>query len=313
MQIGATATEWAVFVGVVVAALAIDWTLFGRPKNHISFREAAIRSGFFVAVGGLFSLFVLHHKGKDPAIAYLVAYLVEESLSVDNLFVFLVLFTYFRVSEGRQQRILFWGILGAVVMRGVFIVAGEALLSKFNFMNYVFGGFLLVTGAKLLVRKEENVDPEDNIALKLARRFLRTTNEYHGDHFFVVKEGVRHATPLFLVLVVVEFTDLLFAVDSVPAVLAISDDVYVVYTSNIMAILGLRALYFVLSGMMGRFHHLGKGLAVILLFIGAKMAGSAFVHIPPLGSLAVIVSVLAIAVVASLLHPQSETPRADDS
>jgi tellurite resistance protein TerC len=313
MQIGATATEWAVFVGVVVAALAIDWTLFGRPKNHISFREAAIRSVFFVAVGGLFSLFVLHHKGKDPAIAYLVAYLVEESLSVDNLFVFLVLFTYFRVSEGRQQRILFWGILGAVVMRGVFIVAGEALLSKFNFMNYVFGGFLLVTGAKLLVRKEENVDPEDNIALKLARRFLRTTNEYHGDHFFVVKEGVRHATPLFLVLVVVEFTDLLFAVDSVPAVLAISDDVYVVYTSNIMAILGLRALYFVLSGMMGRFHHLGKGLAVILLFIGAKMAGSAFVHIPPLGSLAVIVSVLAIAVVASLLHPQSETPGADDS
>lgn len=313
MQIGATATEWAVFVGVVVAALAIDWTLFGRPKNHISFREAAIRSVFFVAVGGLFSLFVLHHKGKDPAIAYLVAYLVEESLSVDNLFVFLVLFTYFRVSEGRQQRILFWGILGAVVMRGLFIVAGEALLSKFNFMNYVFGGFLLVTGAKLLFRKEENVDPEENVALKLARRFLRTTPEYHGDHFFVVKEGVRHATPLFLVLVVVEFTDLLFAVDSVPAVLAISDDVYVVYTSNIMAILGLRALYFVLSGMMGRFHHLGKGLAVILLFIGAKMASSAFVHIPPLGSLAVIVAVLTIAVVASLLHPQSETPRADDS
>ncbi|MFZ5894557.1 MAG: TerC family protein [Myxococcota bacterium] len=312
MHIGATATDWAAFVGVVVAALTIDWALFGRPKNHISFREAAIRSIFFVSVGGLFSLYVLHQKGKDPALTYLVAYLVEESLSVDNLFVFLVLFTYFRVSEGRQQRILFWGILGAIVMRGVFIVAGEALLSKFHFMNYVFGGFLIVTGGKLLLRKEENVDPEDNIALKLARRFLRTTNEYNGDHFFVVKDGVRYATPLFLVLVVVEFTDLLFAVDSVPAVLAISSDVYVVYTSNIMAILGLRALYFVLSGMMGRFHHLGKGLAVILLFIGAKLVSSSFIEIKPLASLAVIVTVLTISIVASLLHPQPEAPPADD-
>lgn len=313
MQIGATATDWAVFVGVVVAALTIDWLVFGRPKNHISFREAAIRSVFFVAVGLSFSLFVLSHKGKDSAIAYIVAYLVEESLSVDNLFVFLVLFTYFRVSEGRQQRILFWGILGAVVMRGVFIVAGEALLAKFQFMNYVFGGFLLLTGGKLLFRKEESVDPEGNFALKLARRYLRTTNEYNGDHFFLVKDGVRYATPLFLVLVVVEFTDLLFAVDSVPAVLAISGDVYVVYTSNIMAILGLRALYFVLSGMMGRFHHLGKGLAVILLFIGAKMAGSAFIHVSSLVSLAVIVLVLAGSVVASLLLPQAEAPSADDS
>lgn len=313
MQIGATATDWAVFVGVVVAALTIDWLVFGRPKNHISFREAAIRSVFFVAVGFSFSLFVLNHKGKDAAIAYVVAYLVEESLSVDNLFVFLVLFTYFRVSEGRQQRILFWGILGAVVMRGLFIVAGEALLSKFHFMNYVFGGFLLITGGKLLFRKEESVDPEGNFALKLARRYLRTTNDYHEDHFFVVKDGVRYATPLFLVLLVVEFTDLLFAVDSVPAVLAISNDVYVVYTSNIMAILGLRALYFVLSGMMGRFHHLGKGLAVILLFIGAKMAASGFIHVSSLVSLAVIVLVLAISVVASLLLPQAEAPHADDS
>ncbi|MFT3723999.1 MAG: hypothetical protein QM773_10460 [Hyphomonadaceae bacterium] len=197
-------------------------------------------------------------------------------------------------------------------MRGVFIVAGEALLSKFHFMNYVFGGFLLFTGGKLLLRKEENVDPEDNFALKLARRFLRTTPEYNGDHFFLVKDGVRYATPMFVVLVVVEFTDLLFAVDSVPAVLAISGDIYVIYTSNIMAILGLRALYFVLSGMMGRFHHLGKGLAVILLFIGAKMVSSSFITISPLASLAVIVSVLTISVVASLLHPQPESPPADD-
>ncbi len=306
MHLGARATDWAVFVFVVVVALAFDRLMFGRSKGHVAFREALVRSVFFGVVGVGFSLFVYHQHGAAAAVPYLVAYVVEESLSVDNLFVFLVLFTYFRISESRQQRILFWGILGAVVMRGVFIVAGEALLSKFHFMNYVFGGFLLLTGAKLLFRKEEAVDPEDNIALKLGRRFLRTTTEYSDDRFFLMKDGVRYATPMFLVLLVVEFTDVLFAVDSVPAVLAISDDVYVVYTSNIMAILGLRALYFVLSGMMGRFHYLGKGLALILLFIGAKMALSSFVHLSPLLSLGVIVSVLTLSVAASLLYPQTE-------
>jgi len=311
MQFGASAIDWAVFTGVVLAALAIDRVIFGRPKSHISFREASIRSLFFVLVGALFSLFVYLRRGSDSALTYLVAYLVEESLSVDNLFVFLVLFTFFRVNEVRQQRILFWGILGAVIMRGIFIVAGTALLSKFHFMIYVFGGFLLLTGGKLLFRKEETVDPEDNVALKLARRFLRTTNDDSSDRFFVVKDGVRYATPLFLVLVVVEFTDLLFAVDSVPAVLAISNDVFIVYTSNIMAILGLRALYFVLSGMMGRFHYLATGLSVILLFIGAKMVLSGFFHVSPLISLSVIISVLTISVCASLLRPATEATTRD--
>lgn len=311
MQFGASAVDWAVFGGIVLAALAIDRLVFGRAKSHISFREAGVRSIFFVLVGTLFSLFVWQRRGADSALSYLVAYVVEESLSVDNLFVFLVLFTYFRINEVRQQRVLFWGILGAVLMRGIFIVAGSALLAKFHFMIYVFGGFLLLTGGKLLFRKEENVDPEDNVALKLARRFLRTTNDDSGDRFFVIKDGVRYATPLFLVLVVVEFTDLLFAVDSVPAVLAISDDVFVVYTSNIMAILGLRALYFVLSGMMGRFHYLATGLAVILLFIGAKMVLSGFFHLSPMVSLSVIISVLAISVCASLLRPPSEASTRD--
>jgi tellurite resistance protein TerC len=294
--------DWAVFGGIVLLSLGLDRAVFGGVKARVSFREAAIRSVFFVLVGLGFGLYVASREGQNAALTYLLAYVVEESLSVDNLFVFLVLFTYFRVSEAQQQRVLVWGVLGAVVMRGLFIFLGSALLHHFHFTIFVFGGFLLFTGAKLLVRKEEEVDPEDNIALRLARRYLRTTPETHGDHFFVVKDGQRYATPLFLVLVVVEFTDLLFAVDSVPAVLAISNDVFVVYTSNIMAILGLRALYFVLSGMMSRFHYLGTGLAVILILIGAKMVASPFVHVSSLHSLIAIGVVLGVAVCASLLR-----------
>lgn len=298
--------DWAVFVAVVLGALLIDRAIFGRTKSHISFREATIRSIFFITVGVGFSGYVLYREGLDAAVTYLLAYLVEESLSVDNLFVFLVLFTYFKVTEAQQQRVLVWGIVGAVVMRGIFIVLGAALLQRFHWMVFVFGGFLLFTGAKLLFRKEEEVDPEDNFALKLARKYLRTTSKTHGDRFFVVENGVRYATPLFLVLIVIEFTDLLFAVDSVPAVLAISDDLYVVYTSNVMAILGLRALYFMLSGMMSRFHYLGTGLALILLFIGAKMVASPFVKISSFHSLLVIGVVLLGSVGMSLLRPIRE-------
>ena len=294
--------DWAVFGGIVLLSLALDRAVFGGVKARVSFREAAIRSVFFVLVGVGFGLYVAAREGQNAALTYLLAYVVEESLSVDNLFVFLVLFTYFRVSEALQQRVLVWGVLGAVVMRALFLFLGIALLHRFHFMNFVFGGFLLFTGAKLLVRKEEEVDPEDNVALRLARRYLRTTKEAHGDRFFVIKDGQRYATPLFLVLVVVEFTDLLFAMDSVPAVLAISSDVFVVYTSNIMAILGLRALYFVLSGMMSRFHYLGTGLAVILILIGAKMVASPFVQVSSLQSLVAIGVVLTVAVCASLVR-----------
>jgi len=294
--------DWAVFGGVVLLSLGLDRAVFGGVKARVSFREAAIRSVFFVLVGLGFALYVCFRENTNAAVTYLLAYVVEESLSVDNLFVFLVLFTYFRVTEAQQQRVLVWGVLGAIVMRAIFIFLGSALLHRFHFMTWVFGGFLLFTGAKLLVRKEEEVDPEDNLALRLARRYLRTTKDTHGDHFFVVKDGTRYATPLFLVLVVVEFTDLLFAVDSVPAVLAISNDVFVVYTSNIMAILGLRALYFMLSGMMSRFHYLGTGLAVVLILIGAKMVATPFVHVSSLQSLVAIGVVLGCAVGASLLR-----------
>ncbi len=292
---------WAIFGAVVLLSLLLDRAVFGGPKPRVSFREALIRSVFFVIVGlGFGGVIWVAEQNLNAVFTYLLAYVVEESLSVDNLFVFLVLFTYFRVTEAQQQRVLVWGIAGAIVMRAVFIFLGSELLHRFQWMIFVFGGFLLLTGARLLFKKDEEVNPEDSIALKLARRYLRTTTETNGDKFFIVKDGKRYATPLFLVLVVVEFTDLLFAVDSVPAVLAISNDVFVVYTSNIMAILGLRALYFLLAGMMSRFQYLGTGLAVILILIGAKMVASPFFHVSSLHSLIAIGLVLAISVVASL-------------
>lgn len=300
------AIDWVVFGAVVFLSLVLDRLVFGRPKAHVSFREAAIRSTFFVSVGLLFSIYVYIREDFESAVTYLLAYVVEESLSVDNLFVFLVLFTYFKVNESQQQRVLVWGIIGAIVMRGIFILAGAALLNRFHWMIFVFGGFLLFTGARLLVRHDAEVDPEDNFALKVARKYLRTTKEMDGDKFFIVKDGVRYATPLFLVLIVVEFTDVLFAVDSVPAVLAISNDVFVVYTSNVMAILGLRALYFVLAGMMSRFHYLGTGLALILIFIGAKMVGSPWIKIPSVLSLAVIAVVLFASVMFSLMRKENK-------
>jgi tellurite resistance protein TerC len=304
MITSAGSVEWAVFAAVVIGVVVVDLALLGQRGRHLSFREALLRSLGTLLTGLCFGGFVYWRMGSELAQGYLVAYLVEESLSVDNLFVFLIIFTYFKLSESRQHRVLAWGVWGAVVMRALFIFAGAELLERFHWMTYVFGAFLIFTGLKLAFRKEESaIDPEHNPALRLARRFLRTTEEYNDDHFWVVKGGVRYATPLFLVLVVIEVTDLLFAVDSVPAVLAVSKDVYVVYTSNIMAILGLRALYFVLSGMMNRFHYLGTGLALILIFIGVKMAIVQVMKISSLLSLAVIVSVLSGSIALSLLRP----------
>jgi tellurite resistance protein TerC len=300
---GERALDWAMFVGVVLAAMGLQAALFGRTAHRISFREALLRTVIWITVGIGFTGWVGYREGGDQALTYLIAYLIEESLSVDNLFVFLVIFSYFGIGERQQQRILTWGIVGAILMRAIFIVAGTALLQRFHWMMYIFGAFLIVTGLKLALKKEgEAVDPSQNLALRLARRFLRTTDELDGEKFFTVKNGVRYATRLFLVLVVVEFTDVVFAIDSVPAVLAISSDVYIVYTSNIMAILGLRSLYFLLSGMMSRFQYLDIGLALILIFIGVKMTAVDFVKVPNLVSLGVIASVLTISVLASLLR-----------
>ncbi|MCA9592357.1 MAG: TerC family protein [Myxococcales bacterium] len=305
---GAAALDWAVFAGAVLGTMAMDLAIFGRKAHRVSFREATIRSAIWIFVALLFSGFIYARMGPEHSVTYVVAYLVEKSLSVDNLFVFLVIFTYFRVREKHQQRVLFWGVGGAVVMRAIFILAGTALLNRFHWMMYVFGGFLVFTGAKLAFKKEETVDPESNLALRVARRFLRTTDRHDGDRFVTRIDGVLYATPLLLVLVVIELSDLLFAVDSVPAVLAISKNLFIVYTSNIFAILGLRSLYFMLAGMMSRFHYLDVGLAVILAFIGGKMLLTDFVKVPNLVSLGFIAVVLTIAIVASLRRPQEEAP-----
>lgn len=305
----ATWLDWAAFAAAIVATMLLDRLLVGKASNAVSFREASVRSVVAIVAALVFAGYVHWSMSLDKAVTYIVAYLVEKSLSVDNLFVFLVIFSYFGIRERQQQRVLFWGIVGAVVMRAIFILAGSALLHRFHWMMYVFGGFLVVTGVKLALKKEgESVDPESNLALRFARKYMRTTDQLEGNKFFIVKDGLRYATPLFLVLLVIEFTDVLFAVDSVPAVLAVSDDVYVVYTSNIFAILGLRSLYFMLAGMMSRFHYLDLGLAVILVFIGAKMLLSQLVKVPNLASLGVIAGVLTLSIVVSLLKPPKAEP-----
>ncbi len=294
--------------------MGLDLLIFGRHSHHVSFREAAVRSIVWIAVALGFNVFLYFEHGSDIAVPFLLAYVVEKSLSVDNLFVFLAVFSYFKVPDEHQQRVLFWGVFGAVIMRAIFILLGAALLAKFSWTMYIFGAFLIYTGVKLTMGGEDNVDPANSPVLRLARRFFRTTTEYDGERFFTVKEGVRHATPLFLVLLVIEFTDVLFAVDSVPAVLAISDDLFVVYASNIFAIMGLRSLYFLLSGMMGRFHYLNYGLAVVLTFIGVKMVVHSWFKISNWVSLGVILGVLTVSIIASLFRkPTPEEPAPGDS
>jgi len=297
--------DWGVFAALLLLTTFLQALLFGRSAHRISFREASLRTVLWVLLGVGFTSWIHHRMGPDKALSYFIAYVVEESLSVDNLFVFLVIFSYFGIGERHQQRVLTWGIIGAMLMRGLFIFAGVALLQRFHFLAYLFGAILIVTGIKLGLKKEgEAVDPSKNFALRLAKRYLRTTDQFEGERFFTVRNGQRYATPLLLVLIVVEFTDVVFAVDSVPAVLAISDDFYIVFTSNMMAILGLRALYFMLAGMMSRFKYLDVGLAVILTFIGVKMiaATAEWFKVPNLVSLGVIAGVLTISIVISLFR-----------
>jgi tellurite resistance protein TerC len=304
MASSGTTLEWIVFGAIVLSVFVIDFGILNRRSSRQTFRKAAVWSVFCVGVAVGFNLYVLHGHGVEKATTFLTAYLVEEALSVDNLFVFLVIFTYFKVPDEFQHRILFWGILSAMIMRAVFIVSGTALLAAFHWTMYVFGAFLVYTAVKLALQKEEGVDPEKNPILRFGRKHLRISPDVRGGRFFVRHDHKLMATPLLLILLVIEFTDLLFAVDSVPAVLAISNDVFIIYTSNIFAILGLRALYFVISGMVGRFRFLRYGLVVVLLFIGVKMLLADVVHLPTWASLAVIMTVLTISIAASSLVPE---------
>lgn len=297
---------WVLFNLFVLAMLALDLGVFQRKAHEIKFREALAWSGVWIALAACFAVAVFFWRGRQPALEFSTGYLVELSLSVDNLFVFLLLFRYFKVVGEYQHKVLFWGIVGALIFRGIFIVAGVALLARFHWIIYIFGAFLVYTGVKLALSSDENqVDPERNPVLRWFRKVMPITPDY-VDGKFVVRDQGLYATPLLLVLIVVETTDLVFAVDSIPAVLAISRDPFIVFTSNVFAILGLRSMYFALAGLMDIFHYLHYGLAVILSFIGVKMLISGFIHVPTGWALAVVVGVLALSVVASVIWPQKE-------
>ena len=296
---------WIIFNAVILVLLFVDLAVLNRGGRVISFKQALVSSAIWIALALVFAVIIHQWMGAGKSLEFITGYLVEEALSVDNLFVFILLFSYFKVPPEQERTVLFWGIIGALVMRGVFIVAGVALVNRFHWLLYLFGAFLIYTGYNLMREgDEEQVDPSKNFVLRMARRFLPVTTEYEGKKFFTVKEGRKYATPLFIVLLVVETTDILFATDSIPAILAISRDPFIVYTSNVFAILGLRSLFFALSGMMKLFHYLNYGLAVVLMFIGAKMIAGMHYHIPTWIALLVIAVVLAVSVMASVIFPK---------
>ncbi|MEK7408043.1 MAG: TerC family protein [Acidobacteriota bacterium] len=299
---------WIGFTLFVLAMLGIDLGVFHRRAHEVHLREALLWTVVWIALALLFNVGVYFWFGPERALEFLTGYLIEKALSVDNVFVFLVIFSYFAVPAALQHRVLFWGILGALIMRAIFIVLGAALLEKFHWLIYIFGAFLIVTGVKLLLQRGSEVHPERNPLFRLFQRLVPSVADYRGSQFTVVENGKRYATPLLLVLVAVEATDLVFAVDSIPAIFAITRDPFIVYTSNIFAILGLRALFFVLAGVMGKFHYLSVGLALVLAFVGAKMMLTDLYKIPIVASLAVVAVLLTGSIVASLIRPPTEPP-----
>ena len=291
---------WAGFNLFVLAMLALDLGVFHRKAHAVTLKEATAWSAVWVALALIFNAGLWYFRGPDAGVQFLTGYLIEKSLSVDNIFVFALLFGYFAVPAIHQHRVLFWGILGALVMRAAFILAGAALLDAFHWIIYVFGAFLIITGLKMALVRDTGLQPEKNPVLRLVRRLIPVTSDYREGHFFVREQGRWWATPLFLVLVLVETTDLVFAVDSIPAIFAVTSDPFIVYTSNIFAILGLRSLYFLLAGVMQKFIYLKLGLSAILVFVGVKMTITDLYKIPSFVSLLVIATLLAVAIGASL-------------
>jgi tellurite resistance protein TerC len=294
---------WLGFNAFVLLMLGLDLGVFHRRNHTVRVREALAWTGVWVVLALIFNAGVWHFRGEEAGLQFLAGYLIEKSLSVDNLFVFLIVFSAFQVPAAYQHKVLFWGVLGALIMRGGLIVAGSALLQRFHWTIYLFGGFLVLTGIKLLLQKDEAPKLENNMAVKLARRWVPMTPTYVGGRFFVREAGRRLATPLFLVLVTIEFTDLVFALDSIPAIFAVTPDPFIVYSSNVFALLGLRSLFFALAGVMTLFSRLKTGLALILAFVGVKMLIVDWVVIPIGASLGVIGGILALSVAASLIWP----------
>jgi tellurite resistance protein TerC len=297
---------WIGFSLFVLTMMVLDLGVFHRKAHIVSLREASIWTVIWISLALTFNAVVYIWRGHQSALEFLTGYIIEWSLSMDNVFVFAVILNYFAVPKEHQHRVLFWGILGAVVMRLSFILIGTALLKKFHWIIYIFGAFLIYTGIKMFLHRGGEIHPEKNPLLKLANRWLAVTPTYQGQKFFVRQNGRRLATPLFLVLIVVEATDVVFAVDSIPAIFGITRDPFIVFTSNVFAILGLRALYFLLAGMMGMFRYLDNGLAVVLCFIGAKMLLNEVYHIPIGISLGVVCLILAVSVIASIYAAKKE-------
>jgi TerC family integral membrane protein len=295
---------WILFNLFVVAMLLLDLGVFHRRAHIVKFREALIWSVVWIVLALVFAVVIFFWHGRTPALEFVTGYVIELSLSVDNLFVFLLIFRFFKVPPDHQHKVLFWGILGALIMRAIFIAAGVGLIQKFHWIVYVFGAFLVYSGIKLFFQEEAEIHPENNPVLRLFRRWVPVTKDFEGNKFFVRRPDL-YATPLFVVLLVVETTDLLFAVDSIPAILAITRDAFIVYTSNVFAILGLRSMYFALAGMMEMFRYLHYGLSLVLVFVGAKMLLSHYFEIPTVIALSAVAGVLAVSVIASMLNPKT--------
>jgi tellurite resistance protein TerC len=305
---------WFGFNALVLVLLALDLGVFNRRAHAVGMREALSWSAVWVTLALAFGAWVGTSMGKQAMLEFYSGYLIEQALSVDNLFVFILIFGYFRIPPALQHRVLFWGILGALLMRGTMIAAGALLLARFHWIIYLFGGFLFVTGVRMAFGGDAQVEPEANPVIRLLRRVLPITSQFHGERFFVREPGADGAlrlvaTPLFVVLALVETTDIVFAVDSIPAVFGVTRNPFLVYTSNVFAILGLRSLYFVLAGVIGTFHLLKYGLALVLAFVGGKMLLSGYLHVPTGVSLAIVASVLAGSVLLSLVvRPRGDAP-----
>ncbi len=303
---------WVAFNVFVLAMLALDLGVFHRHSHKVSIKEASIWTVVWISLSLAFNLGLYFYAGPTVALEFLGGYLLEKSLSVDNIFVFVLIFSYFKVPAAYQHRVLFWGILSALVLRGAMILIGAALISRFEFLISIFGAFLVFTGIRMAFHGSEDINTESNPVVGWLRRFMPITNEYHGDKFTIVEAGQRIATPMLVVLLLIESSDVIFAVDSIPAVFGITKDPFIVYTSNIFAILGLRSLYFLLAGVIDRFHYLKLGLAVVLTFVGVKMLAESLspyfmdhaFHMPIQWSLGIIASVLTLSVVASLMFPK---------
>lgn len=297
---------WVIFNIVVIGLLVLDLGIFHRKSHAVSVKEAAIWSLVWISLALLFNASIYLFSGPDKALQFLTGYLIEKSLSVDNIFIFVLIFTSLSVPVAYQHRILFWGVLGALLMRGLLILAGVALLETFHWVFYIFGAFLIFTGLRMVISKEKEVQPEKNPALRLVRRLIPVTEIYEKDHFFVRHAGKLMGTPMLLTLVVIEITDLIFALDSIPAIFAVTNDPFIVYTSNVFAILGLRSLYFVFAGAVEKFYYLKIALAIILTSVGLKMLIADWYEVPSWLSLLIIVLVLSTALLASYIRARRE-------